>query len=79
MLIVDAQVHMWSGGTPMAHHRQTPSYSVNDLLEEMDEGGVNAAIIHPPSWDPNSITLAAEAARLYPNRLSILGKIPFCF
>lgn len=76
MLIVDAQVHIWSSGTPMAHHRQTSSYSVNNLLEEMDEGGVHAAVIHPPSWDPNSVTLAAEAVRLYPDRLSILGKIP---
>ena len=42
----------------------------------MDESGINAAIIHPPGWDPNSDNLALEAARLHPNRLSILGKMP---
>ncbi len=76
MLIVDAQVHLWGSGTPLAHHRQICSYSVDDLLKEMDEGGVDAAIIHPPSWDPNSGELALEAARLHPDRLSILGKVP---
>jgi predicted TIM-barrel fold metal-dependent hydrolase len=76
MLIVDAQVHVWGSGTPLAHHRQTSSYSVDDLLKEMDEGGVDAAIIHPPGWDPNSAALALEAARRHPNRLAILGKVP---
>ena len=76
MLIVDAQVHLWGGGTPLAHHRQISSYSTDELLREMDEGGVDAAIIHPPSWDPNSSELALEAARQHPGRLSILGKVP---
>lgn len=76
MLIVDAQVHVWGGGTPLAHHRQVASYSVDDLLKEMDEGGVDAAIIHPPGWDPNSGQLALEAAKQHPGRLSILGKVP---
>ena len=76
MLIVDAQVHIWGGGTPLAHHRQISSYSADDLLKEMDEGGVDAAIIHPPGWDPNSSELALEAARRHPDRLSILGKVP---
>ena len=53
MLIVDSQVHIWSSGTPVAHHRQVSSYSTDDLLKEMDEAGVNAAVIHPPGWDPN--------------------------
>jgi predicted TIM-barrel fold metal-dependent hydrolase len=42
----------------------------------MDAGGVNAALIHPPGWDPNSNALAVEAARQYPNRLAILGNFP---
>ena len=76
MLIVDAQVHVWGSGPPLANHRQIASYSVDDLLKEMDEGGVDAAIIHPPGWDPNSAALALEAARRHPNRLAILGKVP---
>ena len=77
MLVVDAQVHIWSGATPTnATHRQVPSYTADDVLREMDEGGVNAAVIHPPSWDPNSGALTLEAARQHPNRLSILGNFP---
>ena len=60
----------------MTHHRQISSYSADDLLKEMDEGGVDAAIIHPPGWDPNSGELALEAARQHPGRLAILGKAP---
>ena len=77
MLIVDAQVHIWSGNIPTnAAHRQIPSYSTDDLLREMDEGGIDAAVIHPPGWDPGSGQLALEAAGQHPNRLSILGKFP---
>ena len=65
MLIVDAQVHIWSSGKPTnANHRQVAAFTKDDLLKEMDEAGVDAAVIHPPaSWDPNSNELAVEAAR----------------
>ncbi len=76
MLIVDAQVHIWGSGTPSGAHRKTSVFAADELLAEMDEAGVDAAIIHPPGWDPNSGELALEAARQHPNRLSILGKIP---
>jgi predicted TIM-barrel fold metal-dependent hydrolase len=78
MLIVDAQVHIWSGGKPTnANHRQVAAFTKDDLLKEMDEAGVDAAVIHPPaSWDPNSNELAVEAARQHPNRLAILGNFP---
>ena len=75
MLIVDAQVHIWGGGPPTSPlHRQISSYSADDLLKEMDEAGVAAAVIHPPPWDPNSDELAIQAASQHPDRLSILGK-----
>jgi len=78
VLIVDAQVHLWSGGKPTnANHRQVPAFTADDLLKEMDEGGVDAAVVHPPtSWDPNANELAVEAARRNPNRLAILGNFP---
>jgi hypothetical protein len=55
MLIVDAQVHIWSQGTPSGQHRQVSSYTAEDCLKEMGEGGVAAAVLHPPRWDPNDI------------------------
>jgi predicted TIM-barrel fold metal-dependent hydrolase len=78
MLIVDAQVHIWSSGKPTnPNHRQVPVFSKDDLLKEMDDAGVDAALIHPPaSWDPNSNELAVEAARQHPDRLAILGNFP---
>ena len=74
MLIVDAQVHIWGAGLPTnPAHRQITSFTADDLLKEMDEAGVDASVIHPPGWDPNSNQLAIEAASQHPNRLSILG------
>ena len=77
MLIVDSQVHIWTSGIPTnPAHRQISSFTKDDLLKEMDEAGVNAAVIHPPGWDPNANEVAVEAARQHPDRLSILGNFP---
>jgi predicted TIM-barrel fold metal-dependent hydrolase len=76
MLIVDAQVHIWSQGTPSGQHRQISSYTAEDCLKETGEGGVAAAVLHPPRWDPNDIEVAAEATRQYPNGFAILGHFP---
>ena len=78
MLIVDAQVHIWANNKPTnPNHRQVATFSKDDLLKEMDEAGVDAALIHPPSsWDPNANELAVDAARQHPDRLAILGNFP---
>lgn len=77
MLIVDSQVHIWQNNLPAnPAHRQIRNYDQHDLLREMDEAGVDAAVIHPPGWDPNANELAVEAARQHPNRLAILGNFP---
>jgi predicted TIM-barrel fold metal-dependent hydrolase len=76
VLIVDAQVHIWGSGTPLPPHRPTSVFSKDELLKEMDAAGVNAAVIHPPGWDPGSSELALEAARQHPDRLAILGRFP---
>ena len=76
-MIVDAQVHIWSSGPPTnPAHRQVSVFSVDSLLKEMDEAGVDAAVLHPPAWDPNSNELAIEASGKHPGRLAILGKFP---
>ena len=77
MLIVDAQVHIWGSGPPAnPAHRQVSVFSKDELLKEMDEAGVDAAVIHPPGWDLNANELAVEAARQHPSRLAILGNFP---
>jgi len=56
LLIVDSQVHIWSTGLPTnPAHRQITSFTVDDLFREMDEAGVDAAVIHPPAWDPLNV------------------------
>src|SRR2546428_14195646 len=62
MPIVDAQVHIWGSGPPTTPtHRQVEAFSADELLREMDEAGVDAAVLHPPGWDPGSHELALEA------------------
>ncbi len=77
MKIVDAQVHIWSSGLPSKPHRQVTKVTAEEMLAEMDEAGVDAALIHPPaSWDPDSNALAIDAARRYPDRFAVLGQFP---
>ena len=76
-LIVDAQIHIWKNHKPTnANHRQVSDFTADDVLKEMDEAGVKAAVIHPPGWDPDSNALAVEAARQHPERFGILGNFP---
>jgi predicted TIM-barrel fold metal-dependent hydrolase len=77
MRVVDAQVHIWSAGPPSTPtHRQIEVFTVENLLAEMAEAGVDAAVIHPPSWDPASNDTAVEAAREHPETFCILGNFP---
>ncbi|MFN8524197.1 MAG: amidohydrolase family protein [Chloroflexota bacterium] len=74
MPTVDSQVHIWTGGAPTnPTHRQVHSFTADELLREMDAAGVDAALIHPPGWDPNANELATAAALAHPTRLAIMG------
>ena len=71
MLIVDAQIHLWSKGTTLPPHRAEP-YLMEEALRDMDAGGVDRALIHPPSWDPDSNELAIAAVRAHPERFGVV-------
>ena len=74
MLIVDSQIHLWQNAKMSGHHRQIPTYAVDDALAEMASAGVDCAVIHPPSTLGEPVnTLAVEAARRYPDKFCILG------
>ena len=74
MLIVDSQIHIWENGKMSAHHRQIPTYSIDDALAEMATAGVDAAVIHPPSSLGEAVNeLAIKAVRLHPDKFCILG------
>src|SRR4029077_8437484 len=83
MLIADSQVHLWAADTPdrpwppgRAAQAQKP-YPVTKeaLLLQMDLAGVNRIVIVPPSWEGDRNELALEAARLYPDRFAVMGRI----
>ncbi len=76
MRIVDAQVHLWASGAPSGHHRQVPAFTASELLTGMAAAGVDAAVIHPPSWDPGGNEVAVAAVRAHPGRFAILGQFP---
>jgi predicted TIM-barrel fold metal-dependent hydrolase len=76
MPIIDAQVHIWGGGTPTHQHRPVSRYTAEELIAEMQQAGVDGAVLHPPSWDPDSNEMAVAAAEAYPDKFCILGWFP---
>ncbi len=77
MQIVDAQILVWGAGLPSnLAHRQVTAFTPEEAIGLMDEGGVDAAVIHPPSWDPGSSEMATKAVRNYPGRFAIMGSLP---
>ena len=57
-------------------HIQTTRFSTDEAIALMDEAGVDAAVIHPPGWDPGSTELALRAVRDHPGRFAIMGSVP---
>ncbi len=76
MKIVDAQIHLWTKGEPSGLHRQHQVFTLEQAMAGMDAAGVAAAVIHPPSWDPDAGAMAADAVRRFPDRFAILGNFP---
>jgi predicted TIM-barrel fold metal-dependent hydrolase len=77
MQIIDAQIHTWGTGLPSNQsHRQVTHFTPQEAIALMDEGGVDAAVIHPPGWDPNSTEMAFKAVHDYPGRFAIMGAVP---
>jgi len=74
--IVDAQIHVWGTGLPSNQaHWQVTSFTTEQAVALMDEAGVAAAVIHPPSWDPGSHEMATTAVLDYPGRFAIMGSV----
>lgn len=77
MQIVDAQIHLWGAGLPgNPSHRQVTSFTSEEAIAMMDEGGVDAAVIHLVPWDPNCHQVALDAVEKYPGRFAMLGELP---
>ena len=79
--IVDAQVHLWKANSPDypwnpgATPQLPEPFTIERALPLMDEAGVDRVVIVPPALnDVNSYAL--EAAKRYPNRFAVMGRIP---
>jgi predicted TIM-barrel fold metal-dependent hydrolase len=83
LLVVDSQVHVWGADTPgrpwrpggHAHAQRATPVSADEVLGWMDAGGVDRAIIVPPSWEGDRNDLALEAARAHPGRFAVMGRV----
>ena len=79
--IVDAQVHLWKANGPdypwvAGAKPQLPEpFTVERILPLMDEAGVDRVVIVPPGLNDVN-TYALEAARRYPKRFAVMGRIP---
>jgi predicted TIM-barrel fold metal-dependent hydrolase len=81
-MIVDVQIHLWKAETPdwkwvPGRKPQLPEpFTIERALPLMDEGGVDRAVIVPPSWPGDRNDYAIEAATRYPNRFATMGRLP---
>ena len=83
MQITDAQVHIWAANTPdrpwpaegIGREQKPVPFTQQDLIAAMDEAGVHRAIIVPPSWEGDRNDLGLAAAKTYPDRLAVMGRL----
>jgi L-fuconolactonase len=80
-VIVDSQVHIWGANTPQrpwparTHPQRETPVSADEVRSWMDEGGVDRAILVPPSWEGDRNDLALDAARRHPDRFAVMGRL----
>jgi L-fuconolactonase len=78
---VDAQVHLWKANgpdypwSPGAKPQLPEPMTIERVLPLMDEAGVSRVVIVPPGLNDVN-TYALEAARRYPSRFAVMGRIP---
>ena len=79
--MVDAQVHIWRPETPdrpwtPGRTPQLPEpLGYDTLLPMMDEAGVDRVVIVPPSWEGYRNEYALEAAKKWPHRFAVMGRL----
>jgi predicted TIM-barrel fold metal-dependent hydrolase len=81
-LIVDAQIHLWKAESedwkwiPGMKPQLPEPFTLERALPLLDEAGIDRAVVVPPSWHGDRNDYALEAARRYPNRFAVMGRIP---
>ena len=79
--VVDAQVHLWKASAPDypwnpgAKPQLPEPFTIERALPLMDEAGVDRVVVVPPGLNDHN-SYALEAAKRYPNRFAVMGRIP---
>jgi L-fuconolactonase len=87
MLIVDSQIHVWgadrpdrpwptagTGGRNPIPNRAVP-LGYEEVVQEMDSAGVDAAVLIPPSWEGDYNDMVLDAVVAHPTRFAVMGRI----
>ncbi len=80
--IVDAQVHLWKAQSddwkwvPGMKPQMPEPFTIEKLVPLMDEAGVARVVVVPPSWPGDRNDYGVEAARRYPGRFHVMGRVP---
>ena len=81
MLIVDSQVHIWKAQTkerpwtPGLKAQLPEPLSIEGLLVQMQQAGVDRVVIVPPHWEGLRNDYAMEAVARYPDRFRFMGRL----
>ena len=79
MMIIDSQVHVWPPDRPDRRLGEgvgdRKPYGYDRLVADMNDAGVDRAILVPPSFDHDRNDYAIEAVRSYPDRFAIMGRV----
>lgn len=79
--IVDAQAHLWKAESedwkwvPGRKPQLPEPFTIDKLVPMMDEAGVDRVVVVPPSWPGDRNDYALEAAKRYPSRFAVMGRI----
>src|SRR5438477_10937852 len=80
-ILVDAQVDLWKAESedwkwvPGLKPQMPEPFTIEKLLPLMDQAGVDRVVVVPPSWPGDRNDYALEAARKYPGRFAVMGRI----
>jgi L-fuconolactonase len=85
-VIIDSQVHIWepesvsrpwpAGGAARAREHIRNPLGPTELLKEMEDAGVDRAILVPPSFEGDRNDVVLAAAREFPARFAVMGRLP---
>ncbi|MPZ85779.1 MAG: amidohydrolase family protein [Actinophytocola sp.] len=83
MVVIDAQAHIWAAETPQRPwvpngakyaHRPVP-LGAGELLSEMDQAGVDRALLVSPTWEGYRNDVVLEAATTHPDRFRVVVRL----